>query len=178
MRRTEAEFEDFVRNRSTALLRTAYLLCGGDRGIAEDLLQEVLARMFVRWPRITISADAYARAALANTAANRWRRLSRRVSEVPLSERTDEDALAGAEQVVSDRDAMLRALRDLPPRMRAVIVLRYFEDLTDAETASALGCSVGTVKSQTSRGLARLRQIYAENDEQVAATAPLREAYP
>ncbi|APU13484.1 MULTISPECIES: SigE family RNA polymerase sigma factor [Actinoalloteichus] len=166
MRRPEAEFEDFVRSRSTALLRTAYLLCGGDRGAAEDLLQDVLERMFVRWSRVTGSPEAYARAALANTAANRWRRLSRRVAEVPLSERADEDEHAGADETVSDRDAVLQALRELPPRMRAVIVLRYFEDLTEAETARALGCAVGTVKSQTSLGLTRLRRVYAENDRE------------
>jgi len=150
-------FEEFVNARSPGLLRTAYLLCGGDRLAAEDLLQDVLERMYVRWRRIHGAPEAYARRALANAAANRWRRRARRVRESPLE--AAGAAVGGPEQSVVDRDEVVRALAALPPRMRAVLVLRYFDDLSESETAAALGCGVGTVKSQTSRALARLREL-------------------
>lgn len=154
----EADFTDFVTHRAPALLRTAYLLCAGDRGAAEDLLQDVLERAYPRWRRIRDKPEPYLRAALANAAANRWRSRSRRVSEVPL----DEAAYAtrtGHEQRIVDHDQVVRALHQLPPRMRAVLVLRYFDDMTEADVAKALRCSTGTVKSQSSRGLARLRDL-------------------
>jgi RNA polymerase sigma-70 factor (sigma-E family) len=156
--RMAEDFEEFVSSRSPTLLRTAYLLCGGDRGAAEDLLQDVLERMYPRWRRVRGNPEAYARAALANTAANRWRRRSRRVTETSLTSSVQPE-IAGPEQSVVDRDRVVRALADLPERMRAVVVLRFFDDLSEADTASALGCGTGTVKSQTSRGLARLREL-------------------
>jgi RNA polymerase sigma-70 factor (sigma-E family) len=131
-------------------------LCGGDRGAAEDLLQEVLERAYPRWRRIRNKPEAYVRAALANAAANRWRARSRRVTEVPL-DRTPDATRSGHEQQIVDHDQVVRALRELPPRMRAVLVLRFFDDMSEADVAKALRCSTGTVKSQTSRGLARLR---------------------
>lgn len=158
----KGDFEQFVANRSAALLRTAYLLCAGDRGAAEDLLQDVLERMYVKWRRIRGEPEAYARTSLANASANRWRRRSRRVRETPLTE-SIVAATRGPEKDVIDRDEVVRALGVLPDRMRAVLVLRFFDDLTEAQTASALGCGVGTVKSQTSRGLARLREVLGEN---------------
>lgn len=154
---TLEDFEEFVRMRSAVLLRTSYLLCGGDRGAAEDLLQDVLERMFARWRRIRGAPEPYARAALANAAGNRWRRRSRRVREEPL-EHGPPVGVAGPEDQVTDRDRVVRALGTLPPRMRAVLVLRYFDDLSEAQTAAALSCGVGTVKSQTARGLVRLRE--------------------
>jgi RNA polymerase sigma-70 factor (sigma-E family) len=157
------DFEQFVACRSAVLLRTAYLLCAGDRGAAEDLLQEVLERMYPKWRRIKGEPEAYARAALANAAANRWRRRSRRAREAPLDGH-GEPAVRGPEQGVVDRDEVVRALGMLPVRMRTVLVLRFFDDLTEAQTAAALGCGTGTVKSQTSRGLARMRELLgAEN---------------
>ncbi|GLI00810.1 SigE family RNA polymerase sigma factor [Phytohabitans aurantiacus] len=156
-------FEEFVRARSAGLLRSAYLLCGGDPGAAEDLLQDVLERMYPKWRRISGDPEGYARAALANAAANRWRRKSRRVAEAPL-ELAGPRGIAGPEGEVTDRDLVVRALAALPPRTRAVLVLRFFHDLSEAQTAAALGCGVGTVKSQTSRGLARLRQWLPEQD--------------
>lgn len=161
-------FEDFVRARSAGLLRGAYLLCGGDRGAAEDLLQDVLERMYPKWRRISRDPEGYARAALANAAANRWRRKSRRVVEAPL-EAAGPRGVAGPEGEVSDRDLVVRALGALPPRTRAVLVLRFFHDLSEAQTAAALGCGVGTVKSQTSRGLARLREWLPAQDEEFPA---------
>jgi RNA polymerase sigma-70 factor (sigma-E family) len=152
---SEAGFTEFVRDRSTALLRTAVLLAGGDRGHAEDLLQGVLERMYVRWDRIDGPPEAYARSALAHAAVNRWRSRRRR-PELPLI--TDAGPVAGDPAATVDlRDALVRALLTLPPRQRAVLVLRYFDDLPEGDAARALGCSVGTVKSQTSRALARLR---------------------
>ncbi|WP_442935088.1 SigE family RNA polymerase sigma factor [Micromonospora sp. CPCC 206061] len=156
-------FEEFVRARSAGLLRSAYLLCGGDPGAAEDLLQDVLERMYPKWRRISRDPEGYARAALANAAANRWRRKSRRITEAPL-EAAAPRGVAGPEREVTDRDLVVRALATLPPRTRAVLVLRFFHDLTEAQTAAALGCGVGTVKSQTSRGLARLRESLPEQD--------------
>ncbi|MCT2585060.1 SigE family RNA polymerase sigma factor [Actinophytocola gossypii] len=158
----DAEFTDFVAHRSPALLRTAYLLCGGDHAAAEDLLQEVLERVYPRWRRIRDRAEPYVRAALVNAATNRWRRRSRRVAETPLVWDGPHPAVAGPEQHVLDRDRVVRALATLPPRMRAVLVLRFFDDLSESDTAAALRCGVGTVKSQTSRGLARLRELMAE----------------
>jgi RNA polymerase sigma-70 factor (sigma-E family) len=154
----EADFTDFVTHRAPALLRTAFLLCGGDQAAAEDLLQEVLERAYPRWRRIKERPEPYLRAALANAAANRWRARSRRVNEVPLDQAT---ALTrtGHEQQIVDHDEVVRALRHLPARMRAVLVLRFFNDMSEAEVAKALHCSTGTVKSQTSRGLARLRGL-------------------
>lgn len=157
----EADFTDFVTHRAPAPLRTAYLLCGGDRGAAEDLLQDVLERAYPRWRRIRHKPEPYLRAALANAAANRWRTRSRRGSEVPL-DHAPQATRAGHEQQVVEQDRMLTALRRLPPRMRAVVVLRYFDDMSEAEVAKALRCTTGTVKSQTSRGLARLRELLDE----------------
>jgi RNA polymerase sigma-70 factor (sigma-E family) len=154
-------FEEFVSTRSPSLLRTAYLLCGGDRGAAEDLLQEVLERVYPRWRRIRHNPEPYVRASLANGATNRWRRRARRVTEVPLDVARPPE-VRGPEDLVSNHDLVVRALSGLPPRMRTVLVLRFFDDLTEADTAAALRCGVGTVKSQTSRGLARLRELLAD----------------
>jgi RNA polymerase sigma-70 factor (sigma-E family) len=150
------QFDDFVRGRSTALLRTAYLLTG-DRGHAEDLLQGVLERVARRWSTISDSPEAYVRRALANAATNRWRR-----RHLPDLELYDTHPVPDATQQVVVRDQLIRGLMVLPRRQRAVLVLRYFEDMTEAETADVLGCSVGTVKSHASRGLDRLRAAVAD----------------
>ena len=156
-RESEVAFEDFVRARSGSLLRTALLLTGQRRAEAEDLLQIALERAYRHWPRICGSEgpERYVRRILASASADRWRRLARRPEQaIPIGggpvvpDRTAE---------VADRDYLLRALAALPLRQRAVLVLRYFDDLSEAETAAMLGCSLGTVKSQAARGLARLR---------------------
>ncbi|GAA0499223.1 RNA polymerase sigma24 factor [Paractinoplanes deccanensis] len=152
----EQQFREFVERQWAVLLRTAYLLTG-DRGHAEDLVQAALEKTHRKWGRVSRmdSPVAYVRKAMVNTAVS-WRR-RRRVSEVPL--------LAGDAPVgdpygpLDQRREVIAALRSLPPRMRAVLVLRYFADLSEAETAAALGCSVGSVKSQASRGLDRLRAV-------------------
>jgi RNA polymerase sigma-70 factor (sigma-E family) len=157
------EFDDFVRARSGALLQVAYLLVG-DRHAAEDLLQEVLAQVYVRWRRVRISPEAYVRRALVNRAATRWRRRSRR-PEQALGD-LDPSLPDGADHVVL-RQTVLAALRTLPVRQRAAVVLRYLADLPVAEVAEALGCSEGAVKSHTSRGVAHLRQILSPTDDRV-----------
>ncbi|MFF5078714.1 SigE family RNA polymerase sigma factor [Actinoplanes sp. NPDC000266] len=148
------EFRAFVEREWGPLLRTAYLLTG-DRGHAEDLVQSALEKTHRRWGRVSrMEAPlAYVRKAMVNTAVS-WRR-RRRVSEVPLllSDAPARDPYGPLDQ----RHEVITALRGLPPRMRAVLVLRYFADLSEAETAATLGCSVGSVKSQASRGLERLR---------------------
>ena len=154
---TEVSFEDFVRARSGSLLRTALLLTG-QRAEAEDLVQIALERAYRHWPRICRSEgpERYVRKILARASAERWRRLARRPERaMPAAEHGPVEPDRTNE--IADRDYLLRALAALPPRQRAVVVLRYFDDLSEAETAQMLGCSLGTVKSQTARGLARLR---------------------
>jgi RNA polymerase sigma-70 factor (sigma-E family) len=151
------EFDDFVRTRSVALLRVAYLLTG-DRHAAEDLLQDVLAQVYVHWRRVRTLPEAYARRALVNRAASRWRRRARR-PERALGD-VDRSTPDRTEQVVL-RESVVAALRTLPPRQRAAVVLRYLEDLSVTDVAAALDCSEGTVKSHTARGLARLREALA-----------------
>jgi RNA polymerase sigma-70 factor (sigma-E family) len=151
-------FEEFVQGSSARLFRTALLLTGHDRAAAEDLLQLALERAYRRWGRICRSGDPerYVRRILANASKDRWRRAARR-PERPLHEGDDHQAAGDHAGAVADRDYLMRALAGLPPRQRTVLVLRYFTDLSAAEIAGELGCSVGTVKSQLSRGLARLR---------------------
>jgi RNA polymerase sigma-70 factor (sigma-E family) len=151
-------FDEFVLGASRRLLRSAFLLIG-DRGAAEDLLQDVLERMYARWSRID-DPHAYARRAIAHAATNRWR-TRRRHPEVPLGER---DVAAAVNPEPASRD-VLAALATLPPGQRAVVVLRFFDDLSIDQTASALGCSAGTVKSQTARALPRLRALLALAEE-------------
>jgi RNA polymerase sigma-70 factor (sigma-E family) len=153
----EASFEDFVRARSDSLLRTALLLTGQRRAEAEDLLQVALERAYRHWPRICRDGpERYVRRILASASADRWRRLARR-PEQAMSAVRGGPVVADRSGQIADRDYLLRALAGLPPRQRAVLVLRYFDDLSEAETAAMLGCSLGTVKSQAARGLARLR---------------------
>jgi RNA polymerase sigma-70 factor (sigma-E family) len=148
-------FEAFVGTSSDRLLRTAYLLCG-DRGHAEDLVQTALLRTARRWRSAREQPEAYARRVVVNLAKDRWRLLSRRPVETPI---------------VADvrLPELLHATRQLAPGQRAVLVLRYFDDLTVEETAAALGCSTGTVKSQTSRALDNLRAALTPEKENVDA---------
>ncbi|WP_117209748.1 SigE family RNA polymerase sigma factor [Allorhizocola rhizosphaerae] len=150
----EADFREFVEARYAKLLRIAFLLVG-DPDEAEDVLQTALLAVLPRW-RTMDHPEAYVRAAMVNHLIGRWRR--RRVIEV-LTGVLPERPTAGPGTDLENRDELWRALQALPGQMRAVLVLRYWEDLSEAETASLLRCSVGTVKSQASRGLARLRQM-------------------
>lgn len=152
-------FEEFVHARSGSLLRTALLLTGQNRAEAEDLLQLALERAYRHWPRVCESGEPerYVRKILANASADRWRRLVRRPERALQASHEGISARDEAAEV-ADRDFLLRALAGLPPRQRAVLVLRYFDDLPEAEIAETLGCSLGTVKSQVARALARLRE--------------------
>jgi RNA polymerase sigma-70 factor (sigma-E family) len=151
-------FEEFVVARRPALLRTAYLLTGSHAD-AEDLVQMALIKTVPHWKRIADQPEAYVRTVLARESVSRWRR--RRWREVPTGDLPDH------RQPVADLDQRLmlrRALGSLPPRQRAVIVLRYYDDLTEKETASVLGIAVGTVKSQARDGLSRLRERLPDLD--------------
>lgn len=156
----DASFEAFVAGASGRLFTMALLLTGYRRSEAEDLLQDAFERTYRRWRRITSAGDPepYVRRVMANRSVDLWRRIRRRREEPLLTESVDA-AVADHVAAVADRDLLLRALSQLPPRQRAVLVLRYFADLSEAQTADILGCTVGAVKSQASRGLARLRQI-------------------
>jgi RNA polymerase sigma-70 factor (sigma-E family) len=144
-------FDEFVATRSTRLLRTAYLLTR-DYSRAEDLLQTALAKAWLSWRHIHSDADGYVRKVMVNTYATWWRR--RWNDETPAVSLPEPAVDAGDDSLRQD---LWAALGRLPRGQRAVVVLRYFEDLTEAETARVLGCSVGTVKSQTARAFIRLR---------------------
>jgi RNA polymerase sigma-70 factor (sigma-E family) len=153
--RVDADFREFVRTRGRALLRTAYILTG-NLADAEDLVQSALAKTFLAWNRIEDrrALDGYVRRAIVNTHISWWRR--RRVDEYPTDEIPDQPA-ADTSGNTELHDTLQRAIDRLPHRMRAAVVLRYFEDMTEAEVADVLGVSQGTVKSTVSRAVAKLR---------------------
>jgi RNA polymerase sigma-70 factor (sigma-E family) len=158
------DFRSYVAARSPALMRTAYALTG-NRADAEDLLQTALAKTYLSWTRIREqeAVDGYVRRVMVNTRTSWWRR--RRVDEHPTGE-LPERAVGRDATADSDlHDALWTALADLPRRQRAMVVLRYYEDLSEAETAQVMGVSVGTVKSATSRALARLREASGLRDD-------------
>lgn len=151
----DADFREFVSSRGRALLRSAYLLTG-NLADAEDLVQSALAKTYQAWNRIEDrkALDGYVRRAMVNTHISWWRR--HRVDEYPTDEIPDQPAAdtSGNSEL---RDTLQRAIDRLPQRMRAAVVLRYFEDMTEAEVADVLGVSQGTVKSTVSRAVAKLR---------------------
>jgi RNA polymerase sigma-70 factor (sigma-E family) len=165
----DTSFEEFVAGSSARLFTMARLLTGGHRAEAEDLLQGAFERAYRRWGQVSRRADPerYVRQILVNASVDRWRRL-RRHPEAPLVVTGADPGTADTAAAVADRDLLLRGLAALPPRQRAVLVLRYFEDLSEAQTATMLGCSVGTVKSQSARGLARLRDSARLGDSTAA----------
>ena len=148
-------FRDYVTARSRSLLRTAYLLTG-NRADAEDLVQSALAKTYLAWDRIEDrgALDGYVRRAMVNTHISWWRR--RRLEEYPTDEVPDQ-AVADHSGTSDLQDTLRRAVDRLPQRMRAAVVLRYYEDMTEAEVADVLGVSLGTVKSTVSRAVAKLR---------------------
>ncbi|SRR5689334_20882628 len=155
--RAVAELEGFLAERADQLMRTAVLLTGS-REAGQDLLQTGLERLLRHWPALTGDPEAYLRRTLYNLAADGYRqrsRLQRKLLLLRAEARPPADATAG----VDLRDALVRLLVQLPPRQRAVLVLRYWEQLTEAETAAVLGWPEGTVKSAASRGLRRLRGL-------------------
>jgi RNA polymerase sigma-70 factor (sigma-E family) len=163
-----AAFSEFVEARSSSLFRTAYLMVG-DHQLAQDLLQEALVKTLIAWPRLQDreNVEPYTRRIVVTTAIS-WRRRrsfhERPTGILPEASRPDQ-----AETVVT-HDAVVAALLTVPPRQRAAIVLRYYQDLTEAQTAEALGCSVGAVKSQVSAGLKRLREALGRDFEESAST--------
>ncbi|MGW6057459.1 SigE family RNA polymerase sigma factor [Streptomyces sp. NPDC055189] len=153
------EFREFVAMRSTALLRLAVLLTGGDRHAAEDLLQIALMKAYGRWARIE-QPEAYVRQIMYRQQVNRWRlRRHRAETTVPV---LPETGVRGAEADSELRISLWAALGRLTKRQRAVVVLRYFEDLPEAEVAALLRCPVGTVRSTAHRSLAKLRALVPE----------------
>ena len=164
----EDEFRDFVVARSPRFLRTAFLLTG-DWGHAEDLVQTALAKVYRHWGRLRDhdALDAYVRKAMVNIRTSWWRRAwkaEQAVAAVPELLVPDQ---AGDH---AERDRLRRALLTLPERQRAAVVLRHYDDLPEQDVARLLGCSVGTVKSQCSRGLARLREELAAATHELART--------
>jgi len=156
------DFDAYCRDHGRALCRSAFLLTG-DHHLAEDLVQTALAKVAPRWDRIAADADPmpYIRTVVVRTAiAWRRRRWWGEVPTSPLPEATGSDHLDG----LVARDRLRRALLGVPPRQRAALVLRFYEDLSEAETARAMGCGIGTVKSQTAKGLARLRTLLDQED--------------
>lgn len=170
MHADEASFADYVTARMPALQRTAYLLTG-DHHDAEDLVQAALIKVVAKWKRIADHPDPYVRRVLVHEHVSRWR--GRRWREVH-TDRMPEAAAATPD--LAGREALRVALAALPPRQRAVIVLRYFEDLTERDSAEALGIAVGTVKSQARDALARLRALlgadFLEADAEIRSAAP------
>jgi len=151
-----ADFEAFVIARRPALLRTAYLLTGNHHD-AEDLVQAALIKVVPKWARIKDHPESFVRQVLARESVNRWRtRRWREVTTDVVPDATQHDS--------TDRIALLEDLRRLPPRQRAVLVLRYLDDLTEADTAAALGISVGTVKSHARDALATLRNQSSDGE--------------
>jgi RNA polymerase sigma-70 factor (sigma-E family) len=161
----QRDFDAFVLARTPALLRTAHLLTG-DRGHAEDLLQTAFERLARQW-RIDRDPEAYVRRSLVNLSTDRWRRRSVRPTEVG-DRYLDTPTTADRHGQMEDRLDLVEAMRSLTPRQRAVLVLRYFDDLSEQDTARLLDCSVGTIKSTTSRALAVLRERTGATDSSTA----------
>ena len=176
--RAHEEFERFAAVQADELIRTAYLMVG-DRGDAEDIVQECLLRVARKWPRVRKMQHpgAYARRVMVNLVLDGRHKRARRTLELAtIAPETAQPAVS-----LDDRADLIRALRDLSPRQRAVLVLRYFCDLPEAEVATIIGCSVGTVKSSASRALAQLRLALVDSSpetpdtsEQHAARSTLR----
>jgi RNA polymerase sigma-70 factor (sigma-E family) len=151
---TKPDFDAFVRARLPHLIKFGCALTA-DEHAAADLVQDALERTLVKWSRVQGDPEPYIRRAMVNRSISVWRKLGRervtdRIPERPVQEAEHDEVL-------------LAALRQLPPKQRAVIALRYLEDLTEAETARVLGCAVGTVKSQSSSAMAKLRTLLEED---------------
>lgn len=157
--RRTTEFVALFETRASSLRRTAYLLCG-DWHHAEDLVQTAFAKTYAAWPRLrnVEAVEAYLRRTLTRTFIDHYRRSWR--GEHPTEQLPEVTAADGHDP--HDRILLRRALDQLPPKQRATLVLRFFEDLSVAETARALGCTAGTVKSNTARGLDQLRPLVSD----------------
>jgi RNA polymerase sigma-70 factor (sigma-E family) len=168
--RDEADFAQFVQGTSARLFRSAYALCG-DYQLAEDAVQAAFASAYVSWRRVrnADNPEAYVRRILTNQVLSWWRRKGSR-AEWPEATPPETGRVDSPEDQLVDSDLVWQAIGTLPPRQRAVIVLRYYEDLSEREIAKTLGIQPGTVKSQASAALTTLRrligrQIFVENGE-------------
>jgi RNA polymerase sigma-70 factor (sigma-E family) len=161
MRRRRVTFDEFVTTRGPSLVRLARLL-SGDRHRAEDLVQDVLARAYVHWRRISATdrPDVYVRQMLVNANRSWWR--LRRNHEMPYDDSTREVSVGSGESMVVERDRLWQMVLTLPHRQRAVLVLRYYEDLDDGAIAEILDCALPTVRTHAMRALAKLRDLSAK----------------
>lgn len=161
--RNQDDFTEFVAARGPALQRTAYLLVG-ERGLARDLVQEALTKTWVAWPKLrdAHAGEAWTRKALHTTAID-WYRKKHWNAERPATEVPDR-VVAADQELVGTREWLWQAVRALPARQRATLVCRFYDDLTEVQTAEVLGCAVGTVKSQTSAALRTLREQLSDED--------------
>jgi RNA polymerase sigma-70 factor (sigma-E family) len=161
----EASFEDFVLTRGKALLRFAVMLCA-DRGRAEDLVQSALIKTYPQWDRVAGMAapEAYVRTVIVRAHLRWWR--NRASTEIPAAATTDRPDRTDVAHRLASRDAAWDLLGRLPRKQRAVLVLRYYEDLSDNQIAQTLGCQESTVRSQAARGLAALRAIVTDIDRE------------
>ncbi|MEV0894205.1 SigE family RNA polymerase sigma factor [Promicromonospora sp. MEB111] len=164
----EEQFRLFAVEHTAALHRIAYLLCGDDHR-AHDLTQIALERTYRRWSRIDGNPFAYARKVLATARIDGWRRTRREVLQPPenvaVAQEARQDAVGDGGAQVAERERLVRALRQLGPGQRRVVVLRHLLDRSEADVAEELGVSVGNVKSQGARGLARLRALLSEGQD-------------
>jgi RNA polymerase sigma-70 factor (sigma-E family) len=160
---TDEEFAELVHACWASLYRTAYLMLG-DAAEAEDLVQTALAKTYASWRRVRSidAAPGYARTTLVNTAASWFRKKGWR-NERPTEVLPEAASTSHLESDLSDRRTVMNALGTLPPRQRAVVVLRYYDDLSVAQVAHALGITEGTVKSQTSEALSKLRALLGDS---------------
>lgn len=160
MSAADGDFRSYVAGRWPVLVRTAYLLCG-DRMTAEDLAQTAFVQLYRHWRRVAAAGtpDAYVRKIVVNLVN---RRHVRRRPELLVPDIVEDSRPEPGYEAVEHRDELWAALRQLPPRMRTVLVLRFYEQLTEQETATAMGCALGTVKSHAAQGLQRLRTIMAK----------------
>jgi RNA polymerase sigma-70 factor (sigma-E family) len=169
--RAVADLERFLADRGDQLLRTAVLLTGSKQA-GEDLLQAALERLLRHWQAIEGNPEGYLRRTLYHLAADRWRQQSAWRRQLLLLRPGLAAPAADPFAAVDQRDSLVRLLRQLPPRQRAVIVARYWEQLSEAESAQVLGISVGTVKSATARGLRRLRELSETSPDSRDAADP------
>jgi RNA polymerase sigma-70 factor (sigma-E family) len=160
------EFDEFVAARWSALLHLARLLTGGDRHRAEDLVQESLVKLWFVWPKVAEEApEAYVRTVMARAAARSARR--RWWGERPVEQLPETAAGGDVSAAVAERSRLEAALGRLSAKQRAAVVLRYYQDLPERQVAEALGCPLGTARSHTARGVARLRQLLTDVIEPV-----------
>ncbi|MGW1530101.1 SigE family RNA polymerase sigma factor [Streptomyces sp. NPDC002159] len=164
--RTAGGFDEFTAARWSALFNLARLLTGGDSHRAEDLVQEALVKLWFAWPRVADQEpEAYVRKVLTRAAARSARR--RWWGERPVEQMPEALAADDVSSAVVERSRLEAALSQLPVRQRAAVVLRYYQDLPEAQVAEALGCPLGTARSYTARGVARLRRILSDAVEPV-----------